>query len=279
VLEDHGVSIISTALEPSGRLFRAASGTSFAVPMVSRAAADVLHEYPEASANLARALLGVSASDVGLVSSNVADIASRRRLYGLGTPTAETARLSDEHRVTMTFDGQMPVDSVAIHPVPIPEDFAKTLSRSRRVRVAMAYDPPVRRQRREYLASTMQVDLFRAMSLDDVQDLVRKQDPENAIPMIQDRRRVDLSPGPDHVRNATLQVRLWDPKRLSVDDGESYFLVITNTTKSWARDKTDYATQNYALAVVLEDQGRVDLDLFTLVTGRVQPEVRARLRV
>ena len=279
ILEDHGVSIISTALEPSGRLFRATSGTSFAVPMVARAAADVLHEYPDASANLVRALLGASATDAGLEATKVVDVTARRRLYGLGKPTADAARLSDEHRVTMTFDGEMAVDSVVVHPVPVPGAFAKTLSRTRRVRVAMAYDPPVRRQRREYLASTMQVDLFRAMTLDEVQDLVRKQDPTNAVPMISDRRRVTLEPGSDHVRSATLHVRTWEPKRLNVDDGETYYLVVTNTTKPWARDKTDYATQKYALSVVLEDEGRLDLDLFSLVTQQVQPEVRARLRV
>lgn len=279
ILEDHGVSVVSTALEPSGRLFRTTSGTSFAVPMVARAAADVLHEYPDASANLVRALLGASATNAGLEAANISDVTARRRLYGLGKPTSDAARLSDDHRVTMTFDGEMAVDSVVVHPVPVPEAFAKTLSRTRRVRVAMAYDPPVRRQRREYLASTMQVDLFRAMTLDEVQDLVRKQDPQNAIRMISDRRRVVLEPGSDHVRSATLHVRTWEPKRLNVDDGETYYLVVTNTTKTWARDRTDYATQKYALSVVLEDEGRLELDLFSLVTQQVQPEVRARLRV
>lgn len=278
ILEDHGVSVISTALEPSGRLFRATSGTSFAVPMVARAAADVLHEYPDASANLVRALLGASATDAGLEAAKVADVTARRRLYGLGKPTADTARLSDERRVTMTFDGEMAVDSVVVHPIPVPEAFATTLSRTRRVRIAMAYDPPVRRQRREYLASTMQVDLFRAMTLDEVQDLVGKQDPANGVRMISDRRRVALEPGSDHVRSATLHVRAWEPKRLNVDDGETYYLVVTNTTKPWARDRTDYGTQNYALSVVLEDEGRLDLDLFSLVTQQVQPGVRARLR-
>lgn len=279
ILEDLGVSVISTALEPSGRLFRAASGTSFAVPLVARAAADVLHEYPDASANLVRALLGASATNVGLEAAKVTDLTVRRRLYGLGKPTVDVARLSDEHRVTMTFDGEMAVDTVAIHPVPIPEAFAKTRSQTRRVRIAMAYDPPVRRQRREYLASTMQVDLFRAMPLDELQDLVGKQMQGNATPMIKDRRRVTkLEPGPDHVRSSTLHVRSWEPRQLNVDDGETYYLVVTNTTKPWARDKTDYATQKYALAVVLEDEGRLDLDLFSLVTQQVQPEVRARLR-
>jgi len=278
ILEDPGVSVISTALEPSGRMFRATSGTSFAVPMVARASADVLHEYPDASANLVRALLGASATNTGLEAVKVADITTRRRRYGLGKPIAESARLSDAHRVTMTFDGEMTVDTVAIHPMPVPEPFARTRSQTRRVRISMAYDPPVRRQRREYLASTMQVDLFRAMPLDELQDLMGKQIRGNATPMIKDRRRVDLEPGPDHVRSSTLHVRSWEPKQLNVDDGETYYLVVTNTTRPWARHTTDYPRQRYALAVVLEDEGRLDLDLYSLVTQQVQSEVRARLR-
>jgi hypothetical protein len=279
VLEDHGVSVISTALDPSGRLFRAANGTSFAVPMVARAAADILHEYPDSSANLVRALLGASATNANLEAAKITDIATRRRLYGLGKPAVETARLSGESRVTMTFDGEMAVDSVAIHPVPVPEAFARTHSKTRRVRVSMAYDPPVRRQRRDYLASTMQVDLFRAMSLDELRQLVGKQVRGNATPMITDRRRVSLEPGPDHVRSSTLHVRSWEPRQLNVDDGETYYLVVTNTTKPWARSKTDYATQKYALSVVLEDEGRLDLDLFSLVTEEVQSKIRARVRI
>lgn len=279
LLEDPGVAIISTALAENGRLFRAASGTSFAVPLVARAAADVLDEYPDSSANLVRALLGASASNRGLRAESITDLSVRRRRYGLGRPMTHAARVSDAQRVTMTFDGEMTVDTVVIHAVPVPEDFARTRSSSRRLRVALAYDPPVRRQRREYLASTMQIDLYRSVSLDDLSKIVGKQDIATPEPMLKDRRRVSkLFPGVDHVRSSTLQVREWEPKQLNVDDGETYYLVITNTTRQWARERDDYNNQRYALAVVLEDEGRLDLDLFALVTQRVQPEVRARLR-
>lgn len=279
VMEDPGVSIISTALEPSGRLFRAASGTSFAVPLVARAAADILDEYPDASANLVRALMGASASNAGLEALKISDLTVRRRRYGLGRPVSQAARESDAQRVTMTFDGDMPVDSVVIHAIPVPEAFARTRSQTRRLRVSLAFDPPVRRQRREYLASTMQMDLYRSISLEELQAVVGKQNRDAPSPMLKGRRRVkDLDPGVDHVRSSTLQVRTWEPKQLNVDDGETYFLVVTNTTRQWARDRSDYSTQRYALAVVLEDEGRLDLDLFSLVTQQVQPEVRARVR-
>src|SRR2546430_17612433 len=61
------------------RSFRAACGTSFAVPAVARCAADVLAAYPDSSANLVRALVAASAREpTGAQTIN--DITTRRRL-------------------------------------------------------------------------------------------------------------------------------------------------------------------------------------------------------
>ena len=98
----------------------------------------------------------------------------------------------------MIFDGDMAVDTVVIHPIPIPELFAQGRSATRIVQVALAFDPPVRRQRREYLAGAMQLDLYRAIDIDDLADIVSRQDPDDPNPPIRDRRRVRvLKPGPD----------------------------------------------------------------------------------
>ncbi len=54
---EHGVSMISL-LRRDARLFGVANGTSFAAPRVARLAAAILNRYPDAGANLVRALLG-----------------------------------------------------------------------------------------------------------------------------------------------------------------------------------------------------------------------------
>lgn len=276
--EDPGVGVITAALGTSGQLFRAACGTSFAVPAVARCAADVLAAYPGSSANFVRALVAASAHEpVGAQAIN--DYAVRRRLYGLGRPDSRRATESGSQRVTMTFDGDMAVDTVIIHPIPIPELFAQGRSATRTIQVAFAFDPPVRRQRREYLAGTMQLDLYRAIDMDDLVDIVSRQGPDDRNPPIHDRRRVArLRPGVDSFRSSTLHLRTWGARQLDVNDGETYFLTITHRTQTWARN-TNYERQKYALAVTIADEARTDIDLFALVTEIIELPVRARIRV
>lgn len=277
VQDDAGVAIISTALDASGRLFRACCGTSFAAPAVARCAADVVHAYPHASANLVRALVAISAQDPP-GAQLISDLVKRRRLYGAGVPASDRATGSGPRRVTMTFDGDMAVDTVVIHPLPVPRAFATGKSETRRISVSLAFDPPVRRQRREYLAGTMQFDLYRAIDADELAEIVARQDPDDPQPMVKGRRRVKkLEPGVDSSRYATLQTRVWTPKLLKVDDGDTYFLVVTHRRQTWARNG-DYERQRYALAVTLEDHSLVKLDLYASVTQQVQTAVRARIR-
>jgi hypothetical protein len=278
ITEDPGVGVITAALDASGRLFRAACGTSFAAPAVARCAADVLQAYPRSSANLIRALVATAAQEPAGARA-IHEPTVRRRLYGLGRPDSARAIESGHSRVTMTFDGDMAVDTVVIHPVPVPEIFAAGRSATRTIQVALAFDPPVRRQRREYLAGSIQLDLYRAIELDDLVDIVSRQDPDDPQPPIKDRRRVShLKPGVDSVRSSTLQLRTWEAKRLDVNDGETYFLAVTHRTQTWARN-TDYERQRYALAVTIEDESRVDIDLFALVTQRIELPARVRIRV
>lgn len=276
IAEDPGVALLSTAMDSSGRLFRACCGTSFAAPAVTRCAADVLAAYPQASANLVRALVAASAVEpMGMAAAPDAVIG--RRLYGAGRPDTARAISSGARRVTMTFDGAMTVDTIAIHPVPVPEAFADRTSRTRRIEAVLAFDPPVRRQRREYLAGTIQLDLYRNVDPEQLADVLGRQD-EDAAELIHDRRRVDLRPSVNRVRASTLHVRHWTPQRLQVDDGDVYYLVVTHRTQTWARERLNYDRQRYALAVTLQDEARVDLDLYAQVTQQVRVPARVRLR-
>lgn len=276
--EDPGVGVITAALDGSGRLFRAACGTSFAAPIVARCAAEVLTAYPQASANLIRALVASSAEQpAGAL--KITDPVERSWIYGYGRPNIRAATESDARRVTMIFDGDMAVDTVAIHPVPMPEEFARGRSATRRITVTLAFDPPVRRQRREYLAANMQLDLYRSIDIEDLIDVVTRQARGDERPPIGDRRRVSkLKPGVDSFRSATLQVRGWEARQLDLNDGETYLLAITHRTQTWARG-TDYDRQKYAVTVTIEDQARSDIDLYSLVTQRVDIPVRARVRI
>lgn len=280
--ENPGVSAVSLHFDGSGRLFRCASGTSFAAPRVAHIAAALWARYENASANLIRALVGLAATPSSALLDQFEDLEGLRAT-GYGRPTLGLAVDSTSNRVVMTFDGEVSVDSVVIHPIPIPEEFA-TGSADREISVALAFDPPVRRTRREYLAGTMRVDLYRNTALSEIEAIHRRQDPDERVAMIDDRRRVTarLRPSSDRVLGSTLQVRRWRApaaNSLSVDDGDTYYLVVTHSSAPWGGNlKEEYLTQGYAVAVELVDRDRTEVDLYNLVQQRVRMPARVRVR-
>lgn len=280
---DPGASIVSTALSPDGRLFAIGSGTSFAAPRVARAAADILDHRPGASANLIRALLGASAETPPAARAQFGDPAEAYRAFGYGRPEARRAVESDIARVVMIHEGEVGCDGSVIHPVPIPRDFA-TGKADRVITVSLAYDPPVRRQRREYIAGHLGLDFYRAISMADVEAIVRKQAADEAVPLPRSRVRVvaRFLPGGQTCEGSTLQVRRWAApagNSLDPDDGDTYYLVVKHFMEPWASRLTEpYEAQRYALVIQLEDRTRVELDLHAQVEARVRAEA-ARLRL
>jgi hypothetical protein len=278
VRNDPGASIISTSSRlGDGRLFASVNGTSFAAPAVARIAADIAYEYPEASGNLIRALLVTSAAHPSPAATLTAPY-QRLRVYGYGKPTRQRAITSDSNRATMTFDGTMPIDTVQIHPLPVPEVFRRGSGGERSIAVALAFDPPVRRQRREYLAASMKVDVYRDVDPDELADILIKQDPDDPSDMITDRRRLALDPGSNSFTNSTLHLRRWTARNSFVNDDDTFYVVVTHKAQTWARNEPSYLEQSYALAVTLEDRNLVEADLHQLLTQQVHLPARIRIR-
>ena len=121
-VRDQGTGVLSTALRPEGPLFQVGHGTSFAAPVVASIAGSILNSYPDASANLVRALLA-SAATPPVGSTTLESERTRHSRYGFGIVSASDAVDSRAQRVTMMYDGEMPVDTAVIHPVPIPTKF------------------------------------------------------------------------------------------------------------------------------------------------------------
>ncbi|WP_238412984.1 S8 family serine peptidase [Saccharothrix deserti] len=278
VTNDMGASLVSTAINSTnGQLFKACNGTSYAAPAVARIAADITHAYPDASANLIRALLAGSARLPDTSADNVEEHRKAAR-FGLGRPDTERAINSGNRRATMTYDGAMPVDTVHLHPVPVPEVFRRGSGSQRTLIIALAFDPPVRRQRREYLHANMQVDLYRNIDLDELREVLRRQESTNALDPIRDRRRPPLIPGSDFVASSTLQVRSWTMTNSFVNDDDIFYVAVTHRAATWARNDPRYLEQSYALTVTLEDQHLVHANLHQLLTQQVRLPARLRIR-
>jgi hypothetical protein len=278
VFNDPGASIVSTSTRgPAGGLFAAVNGTSYAAPAVARVAADVAYAYPDASANLIRALLA-SGSTHTAPAAALAEPHNRSRVYGHGRPLTPDATASDDHRVTMTFDGFMPVDTVQIHPVPVPDEFRSGSKRDRVITVALAFDPPVRRQRREYIAGTMKFEVYRDIDPDELANILQRQDPDDPSDPINDRRKLNFQPGVNTFTHSTLQLRGWVGKQSFPNDSDTFYIAVTHKAQTWARSNPEYAQQDYALAVTLEDRDLATANLHQILRQKLRVPTRVRLR-
>lgn len=260
-----------------GRLFASVIGTSFAAPAVARVAADIAHAYPDSSANLIRTLL-ISGASPTAPASAIGELHRSRGMYGHGLPSSRRSIESGAKRTTMTYDGSMPIDTVQIHPLPLPEVFRRGSGGERTITVALAFDPPVRRQRREYLSSSMKINIYRDIDPEELARMLTRQDPDDPRDLISDRRRLTLTPGSNSFTNSTLQLQRWTATRSFTNDDETFFVVVTHKAQTWARSNPDYQNQSYALAVTLEDQNLIQADLHQLLTQQVRVPARVRIR-
>lgn len=278
---DPGIAVI-TAITPTGDRFLGwETGTSFAAPAVAREIARIATRYPSASANLLRALLALSARPHPTNGPLGID---PLRLSAYGQPDADRILESGGSTAILTIEAEMNTNSVVIHPVPIPYQFAEGTSR-RVFRVALAFDPPVRRSRREYIAGNMTVELVRGLDEDDVgrhyqiQPTVAQAKADSSVQRLNlpsGNQRPPLRPGSTRLASNTLIRRDFDGGSWDPDD-EHYFLVVTHNHSPWTqKQRKEYPRQRYVLAVQLTDEGRTHLDLHNLVRAELRTRVRLR---
>jgi len=284
-----GTAVMSLSHQPTQQLFSYNCGTSFAAPRVARIAALIEHgltadleERP--SPNLIRAVLASTAdipkASIDLLNSH-GDIHAPCKVCGYGFPCESDALKSHDSRVTMVYQGSISIDHFNVFAVPIPDVFRYT-SGERKIIVTLAYDPPVRRRRYDYLGVVMDVILIRGKSLDEVFNAFRSVGPgEDPISSISGSCRVDLEPKANP-RNAgysrkrsTLQrcEKAWRRSEGSNQDyGNEYYLVVRSERK-WAPN--DIETQDFGVAVTICAN---DPQLYNQVALRVRQREQARAR-
>lgn len=272
---DFGVSVLSTRAG-NGRLFGIANGTSYAAPRVTRLAAEVLARYPGSSANLLRTLIGAASRPLAVPASF--EKKDRRRVSGNGFVAEADALDSGRNRVALMYEGEIEPDTTMIHPLPLPDDFVEA-SAERFITIALAFDPEVRRTRREYLTATMKVDLVRDISDEEIEAVFKEQpvkgDPAYRTLPNSDKLRLPLEPGTNECDDATLQVRRYRRKYPVEVSEHGYNVVLRHVTATWA-ERMD--PQRYALVVLLTDEERPDVDLRASVEALLEVRERIRLR-
>ena len=252
---DPAVHVLGADGSRPDRLLATSAGTSFAAPLVSHAALRVLGAYPALTSNGARALLLASAEPTPPViesDNNAVAREQQARLTGYGRVSAERAEASDDHRVVLLAEEVMRVNDVHVFTVPVPSSFTKS-GGWRRITVALAYDPPVRPTRLDYLASRMDFWAFRDVTVEQVRNAYAAPlEDTNTVPATLTDLHLKLqpstalrSPGANQWASRTF------PQLFK--GGHRELVIVVRNTNRWDGDGNK---QHYSLAVVLERDPR-----------------------
>jgi hypothetical protein len=289
VEEDHGLAVMSFSHLPTERLFNFDIGTSLAAPQIARLASMVLSNLrqtfgEEPDANLIRALLASSAVLPQPAEDRIRQMHGEdgiRRVYGYGAIDEDVLFDSADRRVTMIAQAAMPLDTFVIYEVPSPSEF-RTAGGRKRVIVTLAYDPPVRRRRIDYLGVRMGCSLIRGKTLDEVVEAYRQLSQQERVSARQSGDGVQgafqspfkcaLEPGPRTLQSSTLQRSEWTFTREGTDYGESWYLVV-RSQRTWAPES--FTEQRFAVTVTLQAD---EPELFNLIQNRVRVRQQQRAR-
>ena len=251
------------------RLFASGSGTSFAAPLVAFKASRVLALFPDASANLIRALLAGSATvpEESRAKLRLLGPEAERAICGHGQIDLERAAFSHDAQVVLYAEDELAIDHFAVYQIPIPEPFQSEAGR-RTIRVSLAYDPPVRHSRRDYAGILMSFRLIRGCDPDLIFEHFRRRMPgEERFPELQNRFNCRLEPSSMLREKSTLQSATATFSRDITHYGDTYYLVI-RCAGGWAAD-----IGHQGFAVVVEIAHEAEIQLYERLRQRVRLQI------
>ncbi len=250
---------------PVEQLITSGSGTSYAAPIVAFKAAQILTRFPDASANLVRALLASSAAVPEAAHLRLAALGDEaiRSVCGYGQVDLERAAFSDDARVVLFAEDELAIDHFAIYELPIPQLFQSTNGR-RTVRITLAFDPPVRHSRNDYAGVGMSFRLVRGCEPELISEHFRKRPRDEEIPDIAKRFQCSMVPGPTLREKSTLQSAVATFKTDVSNYGDRYYVVV-RCEAGWA---TGIASQRFA--VVVEIAHEANIQIYQQIRQRIQ---------
>jgi subtilisin family serine protease len=240
-------------------LLTASTGTSMAAPRIAYKAALLLRAFPAASANMIRALLALSASIPPEAAECLRRVSpeAQRLCLGYGVPDLRRALDSEERRVVLIADNQqLATDQFALYRVPLPKDFQSTRG-ERHIRVSLAFDPPVRHTRLEYLGLRVNYHLLRGMTPEQIFEHFRHRSKgEEPFEKLVGAAKCLLSPSRDLRGSSTLQAATMTMQRNTERYGDDYYLAVF-AERRWAGEEITH--QRFAVAVELQHEAEINL--------------------
>lgn len=286
IVTDPSVGVITTEKDfLTEGLFRVEDGTSFSAAKVSHLAANLWKERPTATSNLIKALLTASAKipepeirpspldKLDLKKGSAEEQSKLLNIYGQGLPNLDRASFSTTNRVLLMDEREIKLGDIVIYEIPVPMAFYNGTGR-RTLAVTLAFDPPTRMRRKQYLGVTMEFHLFKVVDVEMIKQKYAKLGEfdveEEIVPPTLENNEIDLVPGVNLAKKGTVQKRVWIIDRTPKDIDESLKLVVICNDK-WVNNE-EYR-QRYAVVVTVEQQKNVRL------YNRVREMIRLRTRI
>lgn len=263
-------------------IFRHDIGTSFAAPAVARVATAVRSENPTVkSAALTRALVLQSASPIILDPASLplgkkGEVGrSRRQLVGHGAPRISSAIGSTTNRVVLVAEGALPVDFVVLYSVPLPASFFAR-GGTRRITLALGFDPLTRYKRLDYLGSRLYPYLFHGASVDAIAKALLQADDASlradSLGKLK-KFRLDLDPSATTSSDSANIFSVWERRtKMDPSRGDSAVLAL-RSSRRWTPEST---RDRFGIAIAVEQEG-LNVDLHAELAARVTVPVEISL--
>ncbi|MBV1883812.1 MAG: S8 family peptidase [Pseudomonadales bacterium] len=265
-------------------IFKEISGTSFAAPYITHLAGRLLNEYPEASANLLRAMLVNHANmldecediftkeTIRAYKKSNANRELPREVVGYGKINEDILYRSSEDAVVLIAEELIENNSHEFFELPLPEEFLRSKRGLRELRVTLTYSPPVRTTRQDYRASKLSFNLVKDTSLDSVQKCFNKST-QNETKKMSDACTQNRVVSSEIRSKGTVQSSTWNLKQLSPQ--YKWFIVVTRQDLEWGKEMCN-EKELYALVVTVTDRDNETARLYTEIRQRIQERERIR---
>jgi len=199
-----------------------------------------------------------------------------RDVVGYGKVNADTLFRSTDYEVVLLAEDTILNDSHQFYELPLPEFFLRSNRATRQLRVTLAYCPPVRTTRVDYVATKISYRLVKGRSLAEVQrhfNQALKKDVEKTIPDASQAKRQITS---QEREKGTVQSSVWEFRQLSPKD--KWFVVVTRQDKDWGALLCK-ESEDYALVVTVSDRENQEVQLYTQIQARIREQARVRARL
>jgi hypothetical protein len=271
----------------------AQSGTSAAAPHVAHCCAVVeatlRQQAPEnrrPSANLIRALVVHAARRGQALEQWIShgfggsDAESRLlRVVGYGRTDPNRAGFSEENRSVLIAEDEVREDHFHLYELELPDEFVSRPGR-RTLRVSLAYDPPVRGTRREYLSRTMWFQVYRGLASSRIMEAMGRAAGSGEMPTLPNSNVVRPRPPHTALQWSTVQSAVFGSgQERAFDyrderDGRRLIHILVGCIRRF--DAGTSLEQRYALVTSIEHE---DSTVRLHQALRQQIELRARQRV